>query len=145
MLNLQNNQLRELPREPFQRFLEEGGSLKYVLKFTKEGGIAVAFNPLEYPPNHVLERGKDGVISFLKDYPNTLVDATDTPVILLGNPGAGKTCIGRILSGKISSAKDVKAEDRTQAFDIYKALIGLLTVNFSAVSCLNELFWIQAV
>ena len=54
MLNLKNNQLRELPRERFQRFLQEGGSLKF-----KEGGIAVDFNPLEYPPNSVLERGKD--------------------------------------------------------------------------------------
>ena len=129
MLNLKNNQLRELPREQFQQFLEKGGSLKYDLFWSKEGKIAVDFNPLEYPPDYILERGEEGVLSYLKSYANTTFDATDTPVILIGNSKVGKTSLGLLLAGKISSAKEVKIEDRTEALDIYPALIGLVKVN----------------
>ena len=129
-LNLKNNQLRELPREQFQQFLEKGGSLKYdIMSLSKEGKIAVDFNPLEYPPDYILERGEEGVLSYLKSYANTTFDATDTPVILIGNSKVGKTSLGLLLAGKISSAKEVKIEDRTEALDIYPALIGLVKVN----------------
>ena len=52
------------------QFLEMGGSLKY-----EKNGIAVDYNPLEYPPKRVLEKGKEEVISYLKAYDNALLDA----------------------------------------------------------------------
>merc|ERR1711920_117681 len=51
-LNLRNNQLKELPRDHLLRFLEMGGSLR---KERDGPYITVDYNPLEYPPKHVLE------------------------------------------------------------------------------------------
>ena len=123
-LNLKNNQIKELPKDEFLRFLQSGGGLEYVYEYGKEDPcIDVHLNPLEYPPDFVIKRGKKEIISYLTKYSNTLVNDSDTPVIILGDSGAGKTTLSLMLTGEIASADEVKEADRTQAFDLRETLL----------------------
>ena len=132
MLDLTNNKIKELPREETKRFLEEGGTFEYdedikVDKITV-GGISLQHNPLEYPPAHVYEKGKDAVLSYVTKYANLMVDPDDISLLLMGMQERGKTSFANTMAGIISNAKEIKPEDRTQVFDYVVALVGRIKV-----------------
>ena len=120
-INLKNNQISELPREETREFLERGGQF--------DGGIDFKENPLAYPPQHAYNEGTEKVVQYLRNYPNSMVDPNDITIILIGNKEAGKTSLGLTLSGKISNASEVKAKDRTQAFDVHQTLLEGIKIN----------------
>ena len=123
MLDLSNNQIKELPREEMQHFLEQGGTFQYESNIAPAGGISLRYNPLQYPPKHVYDKGEKEVLSYVTTYANSMVDPDDIPLLMMGKQGAGKTSIGHVMAGKISSAKEIKPEDRTQVFDYYKVTV----------------------
>ena len=110
--DLQNNKITELPQKEMLKFLDESGRLSILNN-----------NPLIYPPKHVFDEGKSAVIKYLTNYPNSMIDAKDVTVMLIGRQEAGKTSFGQCLAGKIVSAKEIKLEDRTQVFDVYPAYL----------------------
>ena len=87
-----------MPREELRKFLDEGGELNYDHSVTafcdiKAGGIALDYNPLVYPPQHVLEEGKAAVKSYLEEYEDDMMESDKISLLLVGKQEVGKTAL----------------------------------------------------
>ena len=116
-LHLKNNKITELPRRTVLKYLDDGGRFgnESATGFDKEPpSIDLAYNPLVYPPAHVYKEGNTAIQKYLAAYKNSMINADDVTLMLIGNQESGKTSLGKILSGEIDSADYIKREDRTQ-------------------------------
>ena len=109
-IKLNNNNIKELPREETLAFLEQGG------KFGRNG-LDLEYNDLVYPPQHVFKEGRDAVKAYLKANKNVMVSSKNINILILGDEEKGKTSLGRGFAGKVNSASDITY--RTHAFDVY--------------------------
>ena len=136
-MNLQNNKLSSLPKHKMLEFFQNGGELG---EYSMSGGncLDVRRNPLSYPPAGKIEEGQNAVREYLEKYDDNMINAEDLAVILIGHQNAGKTSLGLCLSGQISEAAEIKAGDRTQAFDVYPGTVKGTTVNFIDVGGQKE-------
>ena len=122
-IDLKNNNILEIPRDKVLDYLNKGGKLGPTHKSDEPSAINLAFNPLDYPPRNVYDEGLEAVTSYLKKYPNSMVNPNDITITLIGVQKAGKTSFAHFLARKISSAAEIKEEDRTQAFDVLRTYI----------------------
>ena len=93
-------------------YLEQGGNIRKLIN-----------NPLIYPPRHVFDEGKRAVTEYLTNYPNSMINAKEITIMLIGRQEAGKTSLGHCLAGKIVSATEIQLKDRTHSFDVYLGYI----------------------
>ena len=119
-INLRNNQIFELPRDETLQFLRAGRQARDLRSRFDQ-------NPLVYPPLHVFEEGSESVLKYLNNNLNSMVDPNDITILLIGNQEVGKSSFGLTLAGRITNASDVRPEDRTQAFDVYRTILDGIT------------------
>merc|ERR1711862_413836 len=65
----------------------------------------------------------ESVIRYMTIFSNSMVNAKDVTIMLIGKQEAGKTSLGHCLAGKITSASEILKLDRTQAFDSYICIL----------------------
>ena len=122
-INLKNNKIIEIPQKAAIEYMKKGGKLGSIDNSDEPSAIDLSLNPLFYPPRYVYEEGNHAVKSYLEKYPNSMVDPNNVSITLIGNQEAGKTSICHKLAGKISSAEEIKIDDRTQVFDVQSTWI----------------------
>ena len=135
---MKNNKILEIPQKAAIEYLKKGGKLGSIDNSDEPSAIDLSLNPLFYPPRHVYEEGNSAVQSYLEKYPNSMVDSNDVSILLIGNQEAGKTSLVHMISGKISSAEEIKLEDRTQCFDVQSTWIEEVKVDMRDIGGHDE-------
>ena len=135
---MKNNKILEIPQKAAIEYLKKGGKLGSIDNSDEPSAIDLSLNPLFYPPRHVYEEGIFAVKNYLERYPNSMVDSNDVSILLIGNQEAGKTSLVHMISGKISSAEEIKLEDRTQCFDVQSTWIEEVKVDMRDIGGHDE-------
>lgn len=94
-MDLANNQIKEAPRELFER----DWHVRLDRPLAETGEFAIAGNPLEVPPVEIVEQGKDAVLRYFDALEKGKKKRYQGKLLILGNGDQGKTCVSRALRG----------------------------------------------
>lgn len=111
-LNLRDNPLREL-KEWICDFDMEISWTEY----SKKGQITLFDNPLRIPPSEIVRQGKRSVRNFFDQLLEQKEDYLfEAKMLIVGEPGAGKTSLARKIENLDSSLPDI--EQTTRGIDV---------------------------
>ncbi len=113
-LDLSSNQIRG-----FEKSLVEKGLEIEVNDIFVENCINLTGNPLESPPLEVVKQGNEAIKKYFEDIKSKGTDYIyEAKLLILGEPGAGKTTLARKIKNK--KAKMPGKEETTRGIDVKK-------------------------
>ncbi len=113
-LNLSTNQIRGFEKSLIKKGLEIEVNDRYV-----ENCINLTGNPLESPPLEVVKQGNEAIKKYFEDLKSKGTDYIyEAKLLILGEPGAGKTTLARKIKNK--KAKMPGKEETTRGIDVEK-------------------------
>ena len=113
-LNLRYNQISDIkPLLPLLKSRASIGKTKYI------NTITIGDNPIEKPPMSIVEEGREAIINYFEQAKEGEKPLYESKLMILGQPGAGKTTLAQLLldedyevkPGKLKSTLGIKIHE----------------------------------